>query len=277
MRDRSFAASAGSTLSALVIAVAGLLRDGSSFSRRRSSIVRLFGGRGYIPDQRSGPIGRTQHSQQKSAYSDLTRSGTGRKLKQSRDQMSRNTLAHSQGNAVNATRESFMTYWKRLLYSISFVLLSSQSFAQEATLSCGNWQILQSNASIEFIGEDATNAKAGDRRILNWRLSDLDGTQLGTFHVVTTVLGSIDGIGDFVTADGSMVFPNGEVFVAITATLQDAADTERSGHAPQIFDWAILGGTGDFANAKGTLKIEVPNDNRSHLQNRPFIVEMSCD
>ena len=169
----------------------------------------------------------------------------------------------------------------RHLHKTAFILclllpLSLAAQAQDAGPACGPMQLFQNQVSIEFIGGDPEQPQPGDRRILHWFLTDQSGDEVGTFHVVTTILGDAGTMGDLVTADGTLVFPNGEMFVAVTTSLEDAGDTGRSGRAPQVFRWAVLGGTDEFANAQGVLTTTVPTDEEGHLDQRPLDFDISC-
>ena len=130
-----------------------------------------------------------------------------------------------------------------------------------------------SSENILFLGEEIESAKPGDRRILDWRVHDAEGNDLGSFHVVTTVLrDSADG--HLITAAGSVVLNNGEIHASTTAELPDASSETRSSAEP--VDWAIVGGTGDFAHAYGTLVTGPPQDAADSLDDWSMEFAMAC-
>ncbi|MDP5220930.1 hypothetical protein Q5Y75_27470 [Ruegeria sp. 2205SS24-7] len=146
----------------------------------------------------------------------------------------------------------------------------------EALVGCGQTELLHSNTSIRFVGANPAKADVGDRRILHWYLEDLSGLYVGAFDVVTTVLGGSEDMGHYVRVDGSFTFLNGDIFVATTTSLANAAYTHSSGDAQQVIDWAVTGGTGDFANAGGIVSISVPEEHEPHLDNRPLSLDIRC-
>lgn len=148
--------------------------------------------------------------------------------------------------------------------------------AEEPHVDCGVTELLHTNTSIRFVGADPTNADVGDRRILHWFLEDLGGFYIGEFDVVTTVLGGTADMGHYVRVDGSINLPNGSLFVATSTLLNDASNTLNSGNPKEVIDWAIVGGTGDFAEARGMLSVVVPEERSQHLENRPMTLNIAC-
>ncbi|MDP5220415.1 hypothetical protein Q5Y75_24830 [Ruegeria sp. 2205SS24-7] len=146
----------------------------------------------------------------------------------------------------------------------------------ESFVGCGQTELRFSNTLIEFVGVNPASAGVGDRRISHWYLEDLGGLYVGAFDVITTVLGGHQDMGHYVRVDGSLAFPNGDIFVATTTSIADAADTYRSGEAQQVYDWAVTGGTGDFANASGMVSVTVPEKHQAHLDNRPIKLDVRC-
>lgn len=148
--------------------------------------------------------------------------------------------------------------------------------ADETLVGCGQTELLHSNTSITFVGADPQNAEAGDRRILYWSLSDLDGRFVGTFDVVSTILGGSAEFGHYVQADGVITAPNGELFVTEVIYLGDATDTGRSGEDQQVIELIVTGGTGEFSGASGTVSITVPESQDDHLRDRPISLDIRC-
>ncbi|WP_372572611.1 hypothetical protein [Ruegeria jejuensis] len=163
------------------------------------------------------------------------------------------------------------------IFAVGLVLpLGAAAQTDEALVGCGQTELLHSNTSIKFLGADPQNAEAGDRRILYWSLSDLDGRFVGTFDVVSTVLGGSAEFGHYVQADGVIAAPSGELFVTEVVYLGDATDTGRSGEDQQIIELIVTGGTGDFSGASGTVSITVPESQSDHLRDRPMLLDIRC-
>ncbi|MEM8571935.1 MAG: hypothetical protein AAGG56_13665 [Pseudomonadota bacterium] len=164
----------------------------------------------------------------------------------------------------------------RIIATIAFAVFGGAAMTAQAadSLECTDQDLLMTNESITFLGDVAEGARVGDRRVLNWRIHAPDGSDLGNFHVVTTVLGADEG-GHTITAVGSADFLNGEIHAAVTALLPNASDEDQSSSAP--VDWAITGGTGDFAHAAGTLLTGPPADDNLSLNDWVFELRMRCD
>ncbi len=163
---------------------------------------------------------------------------------------------------------------KRTLLSAVALFIAATNVAAAEELHCANYNLLMTNARIAFIGDAEAGAKVGDRRILNWRIHRPEGPDLGQFHVVTTVLKE-EADGHLITAVGSADLANGEIHASTTAWLPNAADEEQSSSA--AVHWAILGGTGEFSHAKGTLLTEPPGSDSKSLSDWTFDLKMHCD
>ncbi|MEM7443533.1 MAG: hypothetical protein AAF414_09425 [Pseudomonadota bacterium] len=148
---------------------------------------------------------------------------------------------------------------------------TAQAAAQDPA--CEDMTVFMSNEQIIFLGDESEGAQPGDRRILNWRLHEADGGDLGSFHVVTTVLSDTDD-GHLITAVGSLLFSNGEVHASITTELPDASSEARSSADAVV--WAISGGTGAFTRASGTVVTGPPEDDAQSLDDWVVTIEMEC-
>ena len=159
--------------------------------------------------------------------------------------------------------------------ALALALLASTS-AQVAAQgpACEDMALFKSNEEIIFLGDEMAGAQPGDRRILDWRVHDAAGNDLGSFHVVTTVLSDTAG-GHLITAVGSLLFPNGEVHASTTTELPDAASEGRSSADAVV--WAIVGGTGAFDHASGTIVTGPPEDAAQSLDDWSVIIAMACD
>lgn len=143
-------------------------------------------------------------------------------------------------------------------------------------LGCGQTDLLHSNLSIRFLGNNPNDAEIGDRRILYWTLKDLDGEIIGSFDVLSTVLGRTTDLGDVVHAEGLLTLDTGDIFIDGIVPLGDATDTSRSGPDDELIELRISGGTGEFFNSTGRVLISVPNEADEHLRNRPITLQVDC-
>ncbi|MEM6462956.1 MAG: hypothetical protein AAF724_13665 [Pseudomonadota bacterium] len=154
------------------------------------------------------------------------------------------------------------------------LLVGAATQSSAENLACEDHSLFMSNNEILFIGEQTVGAQPGDRRILDWRVHDAEGNDLGTFHVVTTVLSDTDD-GHLITATGSVVLANGEVHATITTELPDASSDTRS--SAGAVEWAITGGTDTFTHASGTLVTGPPQDALQSLDDWSFNLTMECE
>lgn len=150
---------------------------------------------------------------------------------------------------------------------------AANASAQESSApGCREMHLLQAIEDITYVDTGAEGPDAGDRRILRWTVTNLDGRRIGTFYVVTTVL-EIAETGDIARADGHVVFANGDLKVSVINTIADAANTNRSNEAP--IEWAIEGGTGAFAGATGVL-VNGPAGEPEDLSNWTLDIYVRC-
>lgn len=160
-------------------------------------------------------------------------------------------------------------------YILALALLVGAAIqAASQDLACEDQSLFMSNLGILFLGDELVGAQPGDRRILDWQVHDVEGNDLGTFHVVTTMLRETDD-GHLITATGSVVLPNGEIHATITTELPDVSSETRS--SARAVDWAITGGTRTFAHASGTLVTGPPPDALQSLEDWSFNLTMECE
>ncbi|MEM9129199.1 MAG: hypothetical protein AAGA97_05705 [Pseudomonadota bacterium] len=140
----------------------------------------------------------------------------------------------------------------------------------------GQTELLHSNLSIRFLGNDPNNAETSDRRILYWTLKDLNGQIIGCFHILSTVLCRIANLGDVVHAGWILTLDAGDFIIDGRIPLGDATNTSRSGKDDEVIELRISGGTGEFLNSTGRVLISVPNEANDHLKNRPITLQIDC-
>ena len=93
--------------------------------------------------------------------------------------------------------------------------------------------------------------RIGDRRLNRWQYVDDNGQPVGMRYIESTVVGVDEADGDPVIVDALSVFSNGTIVSRGFAYAPNARQTFVSHDQPAYF--AIVGGTGDFARATGTV------------------------
>ena len=138
---------------------------------------------------------------------------------------------------------------------------------------CHDQAFLMDNEFVAFVGKIPAVAEPGDRRILRWRVYEDAGEKVGDFHVLTTIL-SQSKAGDWVRADGSIAFSNGTIHATVLTVLRDPSDTTKS--SSTIDDYVVVGGSGEFANAKGIIRLTPPHQSHSRLNGWLMELKLDC-
>ena len=99
------------------------------------------------------------------------------------------------------------------------------------------------------IGSDPP--RIGDRRLNRWEYLDDAGEVIGMRYIESTVVGIGDGEGDSLIVDVISVFASGTIVSRGFAHVPDAHATFVTHEDPAHF--AVVGGTGQFARATGTV------------------------
>ena len=144
-------------------------------------------------------------------------------------------------------------------------LAGAPATAQEVP-SCGPFQITLERDHIEFFDDRDEGPSTGDRRIGRFDTFLMDGTPAGAFLFASTTLPGGEP-GDYqefgharYTFDTSDV--QGTIHLSTLYTLADPSDTDHTVTAD--YTYPVLGGTGAFAGARGTVHTEANADGRLH-------------
>lgn len=123
---------------------------------------------------------------------------------------------------------------------------------------------------IVFLGDDAEEAKPGDRRILLHLLFDDAGREVGDVHVHSTVMHPRDDDSSTIYVQGTMNLENGSLHWSSNQLLSDPTDETRSNESAD--ESVVSGGTGDFRHARGAIIV-------SPIDRETFRVEFEiiCD
>ena len=96
-----------------------------------------------------------------------------------------------------------------------------------------------------------TGVGVGDARAGQGRLLDENGNEIGRSYFHSVVVPGADEGFHTVMGTGHSVFANG--MISTSGVIQIPDPTSSATHT-QEFEYAIVGGTGDFAGARGTMR-----------------------
>jgi hypothetical protein len=133
--------------------------------------------------------------------------------------------------------------------------------------SCGSFVVTPQVDDIEYIDEGAHGKSPGDFRLVESDLM-IDGNRVGKSHIMGALMPSDSG--DVMTGTAIAEFPNGTIVsigMAHTANPQDEAHYQEG----EIVA-AVVGGTGAFANAKGTVTAKTGKDGK-----RKTVFDIRCN
>lgn len=116
---------------------------------------------------------------------------------------------------------------------------------------CQNFAVRIEIDRVSFFDHGEDGVGAGDRRIGRYNVLSMDGSLLGEFVFVATVLPPTDDGQHELFADALYTLPGGTLATTLHYQLSDAAETATG--ATQDFVYPVTGGTGAFAGVRGTL------------------------
>ncbi|MEM1361953.1 MAG: hypothetical protein AAGF94_09595 [Pseudomonadota bacterium] len=114
---------------------------------------------------------------------------------------------------------------------------------------CGSFSLQRKMVGSVVIGSNPP--QIGDRRLNRWEYFDDTGEVVGERYIESTVVGLDEVEGDPLIVDVISVFANGTIISRGFAHVPNAHATFVTHKDPAHF--AIVGGTGDFARATGTV------------------------
>ncbi|MEO1226715.1 MAG: hypothetical protein AAFX92_21065 [Pseudomonadota bacterium] len=147
-------------------------------------------------------------------------------------------------------------------------LIGAPATAQQLP-SCGSFQITLELDHIEFFDDRDEGPSAGDRRIGRFDTFLMDGTPAGAFLFASTTLpgGEPGDYHEF--GHARYTFDHGTIHISTLYTLADPSDTEHT--VTTDYTYPVLGGTGAFAGARGTVHTEATEAGRLHT------FDLDCD
>ena len=116
---------------------------------------------------------------------------------------------------------------------------------------CGKFRYYTEYLEVEYVDHGEPGVSVGDARYGYGRLSDVNGDEVARFYFHTVI--SPGGGGDSHVVQGSSYseFPNGKIMTGSAIRIPDPVSVAT--HADE-HNYAVVGGTGDFAGARGTLR-----------------------
>ncbi len=117
---------------------------------------------------------------------------------------------------------------------------------------CGNFAVQVLYTNVEYLDSGAPGVGVGDQRFGHQQLSDANNEHIGDqyFHTIV-VPGGSDEFHQAIVS-GHTVFANGTIDWAGTGPIADP-QAEANPGLPDEVRRSVVGGTGDFAGARGTV------------------------
>ncbi len=135
---------------------------------------------------------------------------------------------------------------------------------------CADFKLKRNNDSrkVQFVDHGAEGVSVGDQRIGYLRLQDENGTDVGELRWIATVVEVDESSGDAKTSSQNFISLPGGVIHSVrpaeSVMTSAQSETERNTSG----DHFIIGGSGIFANATGTM---------SRIANDVHEFRVSCD
>jgi hypothetical protein len=149
--------------------------------------------------------------------------------------------------------------------------LSSGAAAQDmAGPECGSFTLERTLGSMTFVDLGAEGKSPGDQRVIRNTLSDRGGNEVGSIHIISTLVSADGPEGeDQLLARAVVDLPNGTISVVTLLTVP-GADESPGPDKPN--DSSVTGGTGAFAHATGVMTTTTREDGARELS-----FELRCD
>jgi hypothetical protein len=154
-----------------------------------------------------------------------------------------------------------------LLLAAAVALPNGSALAQGGGTACAAFTLTGGEKVISVIDQPPEGPSPGDMRVGSRQLVDDKGSRIGEVHFRSTMTAlAAGGRGDILASEYFISFPAGWIASQSLYELPDATDTsQRAGSATLV----VSGGTGAFANAKGTVMIEAGDP-------PTYVFDLSC-
>lgn len=141
------------------------------------------------------------------------------------------------------------TVQRVLIFLLVLGLISPLSAQGASGPDCAPFSLQRKMVGSVVIGSDPL--QIGDRRLNRWEYYDDAGEVVGMRYIESTVVGIDHDAGDPLIVDVISVFDTGTIISRGFAHVPNARTTFETHDDPAYF--AIVGGTGQFARATGTV------------------------
>jgi hypothetical protein len=148
---------------------------------------------------------------------------------------------------------------------------AGSGLAQDVTgPECGSFAVERTLGSMTFVDLGAEGKSPGDQRVIRNTLTDQDGNELGSIHIISTLMSEDGPEGEDLLLANAVVELSSGTLSVVTLLTVPAADQSPGPGKPNHS--AVTGGTGTFANAAGVMITTTRDDGRRELS-----FELTCD
>jgi hypothetical protein len=145
-----------------------------------------------------------------------------------------------------------MKYSGVVLAALLSPMLAGNLAAQEADApACEAFKVLGTAETRGFVDLGDVGPTGGDQRVGRYKIFDADGKELGVMHFSSIVMPKWESRERPVMTTLNFAFANGSLVATSVIGLPKPADPDAG--PDEDLEYAVTGGTGDFAHASGTL------------------------
>lgn len=150
-----------------------------------------------------------------------------------------------------------------LAAALSPLLAGSPGAQETGQPTCGAFKVFGTVETRGFVDLGDVGATAGDQRVGRYALADANGNDLGVMHFSSVIMPPWDEAESPAMTTLHYNFENGSLVAMAVVALPSPSDPDV-GPDHQL-EYAVTGGTGDFAHASGTLTTKTIEDGRREM------------
>jgi len=128
---------------------------------------------------------------------------------------------------------------------------------------CGAFKVFATVQTRGFVDLGDVGPTGGDQRVGRYKLATGDGKDLGVMHFSSIVMPKWESRESPLMTTLHFAFANGSIVATSVIGLPKPADTDAG--PDEDLEYAVTGGTGDFARARGTLVTRTVDDDRREM------------
>jgi len=128
---------------------------------------------------------------------------------------------------------------------------------------CGAFKVFAVVETRGFVDLGDVGPTGGDQRVGRYKISADDGKDLGVMHFSSIVMPKWESRESPLMTTLHFAFANGSIVATSVVGLPKPADTDTG--PDEDLEYAVTGGTGDFAHARGTLVTRTVDDDRREM------------